>query len=365
MARWSRFRRLFGPEPKADVDAELAFHLEMRTRELVDQGVPPERARELATRRFGDYERPREECVAISQRRERHMARTEYLREFWQDAGYALRMLRRAPGFTLVALTTLSLGIGANSAIFSVVQGVLLAPLPYRDADRLYRVTTLYPDGTPYSLSPPDFMSVRERTRTLEQVEAFSGGVYTMLGAGEPREVRGTSVSDGLFDLLGVRAALGRTLLPTENQPGLDKVAVLDHGFWQRQFGGDPGVLGRTITIAGVPLEIVGVLARGVRFLDDVDIYTPLAYDERFSASTARGRRGEFLTVVGRAKPGTPLPQVDSDLRRIGSELQLAFAATNNTLTFNATALGDVVVGNVRTPLLALLGAVGFVLLVA
>ena len=108
-------------------------------------------------------------------------------------SAYALRMLRRAPGFTLVALTTLALGIGATSAIFSVVHGVLLAPLPYREADRLYRVTTLYPDGTAYSLSAPDFMSVREQTRAFEQVEAFSDGVYTMLGAGEPREVRGAT----------------------------------------------------------------------------------------------------------------------------------------------------------------------------
>ena len=176
MPRWSRFRRLFGPEPKADVDAELSFHVEMRVRELIEQGVPPERARTLALQRFGDYDGSRAACVEISKRRGRRMARTEYLTELRQDAVYALRMLRRAPGFTIVALTTLALGIGANSAIFSVVQGVLLAPLPFRDAERLYRVTTLYPDGSPYSLSAPDFMSVREQTRTFDQVEAFSGG---------------------------------------------------------------------------------------------------------------------------------------------------------------------------------------------
>ena len=365
MARWSRFRRLFGPEPKADVDAELSFHVEMRARELIEQGVPPERARALALRRFGDYDSSREACVEISKRRERRMARTEYMTELRQDIGYALRMLRRAPGFTAVALTTLALGIGANSAIFSVVQGVLLAPLPFREADRLHRVTTLYPDGTPYSLSPPDFMSVREQTRTFEQVEAFSGGVFTMLGAGEPREVRGTNVSDGLLGLLGLPVTLGRTLLPGENQPGHDGVAVLDHGFWQRQFGGDRSVLGRTITIAGAPVEIVGVLAPGAHLLDDADIYTPLLYNDTFSAATAKGRRGEFLTVIGRAKPGMALAQVDDDLRRIGTELQETFRETNDTLTFNALSLNDMMLGDVRRPLLVLLGAVGFVLLVA
>ena len=293
------------------------------------------------------------------------MARTEYMTELRQDVGYALRMLRRAPGFTAVALTTLALGIGANSAIFSVVQGVLLAPLPFRDADRLYRVTTLYPDGTSYSLSPPDFMSVREHTRTFEQVEAYSGGVFTMLGAGEPREVRGTNVSDGLLGLLGLPVTLGRSLLPGENQPGHTGVAVLDHGFWQRQFGGDPSVLGRTVSIAGAPVEIVGVLAPGARLLDDAEIYTPLVYNDTFSAATAKGRRGEFLTVIARAKPGMTLAQADSDLRRIGTQLQAAFRETNDTLTFNALALNDVLLGDVRRPLLVLLGAVGFVLLVA
>src|SRR6185436_7258122 len=238
-------------------------------------------------------------------------------------------------------------------------------PLPYPDAGRLYRVTTLYPDGTPYSLSPPDFMSVREQTRTLEQVEGFSGGVYTMLDAGEPREVRGTSVSDRLFELLGLQIAFGRGLVPGDNQPGHDGVAVLDYGFWQRQFGGDPRVLGRTIRIAGTPVEIVGVLARGARVLDDADLYTPLLYDDTFSAVTAKGRRGEFLTVIGRAKPPVSIAEVDADLRRIGGQLQSAFRDTNDTLTFNANSLTEVIVGDVRTPLLLLLGAVGFVLLVA
>ena len=365
MTRWARFRRLFGPEPEADVEAELSFHVEMRTRELVEQGIPPERARALALRRFGDYASSRGECVAISERRERHMARVEYLAELRQDVVYALRMLRRAPGFTAVALTTLALGIGANSAIFSVVQGVLLAPLPFREADRLYRVNTLYPDGTAYSLSAPDFMSVREQTRTFDQVEAFSDGVYTMVGAGEPREVRGASVSDGLLDLLGMPVALGRTLVPGDNRVGHDAVAVLDHGFWERQFGADPRVLGRTISIAGRPVEIVGVLAPPARLLEDTDVYAPLAYTPTFSAASANGRRSEFLTVIARAKPGVGGAQIQDDLRRIGADLQGRFHETNDALTFNAGSLRDVMLGDVRRPLLVLLGAVGFVLFVA
>ena len=168
MPQWRRFRRLFGLEPKADVDAELGFHLDMRIRELVESGETPERARELALQRFGDYEGARNACVTINERRRQRMRRTEFMTELRQDVGYALRTLRRTPAFTAVALVTLALGIGANSAIFSVVHGVLLESLPFRDADRLHQVRMLYPDGTRYNgFSAPDFMSVQEETRVF------------------------------------------------------------------------------------------------------------------------------------------------------------------------------------------------------
>ncbi len=366
MARWTRFRRIFGPEPKEDVDEELAFHIEMRVRELVERGESPEHARERTLRRFGNYEQSRRECVEIDERLGRRMARTEYLTELRQDIGYALRMLRRAPGFTLVAVATLALGVGANSAIFSVVHGVLLQSLPYPAADRLYHVRTLYPDGTAYlHASAPDFMSVRADTRVFEQADAFTTGVYTMLDSGEPKEIRGVQVSDRLFDLLGFRVALGRGFRPDEHTPGAGGVAVLSHGFWQREFGGDRTVLQRSVRLGGASYAIVGVLAPEAELTEEAEIYMPQPFDASFNASTATRRRAEFLNVIARARPGVEAVAVDEDLRRIGTALQRQFPGTNETLTFNAIPLRTLIVGDVQTPLFVLLGAVGVVLLVA
>jgi putative ABC transport system permease protein len=366
LPQWRRFRRFFGLEPKADVEAELVFHLDMRIRELVGQGETPERARELALQRFGDYDGTRRACVAIDERRRRRMERAEFMTDLRQDVAYALRMLRRTPGFTAVALLTLALGIGANSAIFSVVHGVLLESLPFRDAERLFQVRMLYPDGTKYSsVSAPDFMNVREENRVFEQVEAYDVRLLTMLGAGEPREISGATVTSGLFDLLGMPISLGRAFRPEENEPGRGGVAILDHGFWQRVFGSDRNVLGRSMTIAGSSYTIVGVLASGAGLPDDADVFVPLPYDATFSAASATGRRSEFLSVLGRARTGVRIDEIENDLRRIGARLQTAFPRSNESLTFTTTPLGEMIVGDVRRPLFMLLGAVGLVLLVA
>ena len=361
-----RFRRLFGLDPSGDVDEELRFHIEMRIRELVAAGETPARARELAHQRFGNYDEPRSECLAINERRRRRMTRTEYLIELRQDIGYALRTLRRTPGFSAVAVITLALGIGANSAIFSVVQGVLLESLPYRSAERLYQPRMLYPDGTVYtSLSAPDFMSVREGTRVFDRVEAYSTAVFTLLGAGEPQEVRGANVSDGLFELLGTPFVLGRGFDAAEHRVGQGSVTILDHGFWQRAFGGSADVLGRKVTVGGDPYTIIGVLAPEARLPDAADMYAPLEYGDTFSATTSKGRRSEYLDVIGRARDGLTAAQIEDDLRRIGVQLQTDFPDTNDRVTFTTSSLRDMIVGDVQTPLLILLGAVALVLLVA
>jgi predicted permease len=366
MAEWRRFRRFFGIEPAADVEAELRFHLEMRARELTDRGETPERANERALQRFGDYDSTREQCVQITERRRRHMERTEFTTEVRQDVAYAFRMLRRTPGFTAVALLTLALGIGANSAIFSVVHGVLLESLPFRDAQQLYQVRMLYPDGTIYSsVSAPDFMNVREENRVFTQVEAYVVRLMTLLGAGEPREVNVGAVTTGLFDQLAVSVALGRGFLAEENQRGRGGVAVLDRGFAERVFGNDPNLLGRSVTISGRPYAIVGVLARGAALPNRADLYIPIEYDDTYSSSAANGRRSEFLSVIGRVRPGIRIEDIDSDLRRIGARLQAAFPQSNARLTFATSPLTEMIVGDVRRPLFMLLGAVALVLLVA
>jgi predicted permease len=366
MPRWTRFRQLFGLEPLADVDAELAFHVEMRVRELIEQGETPERARQLALRRFGDYEGARDECVAINQRRRRHMQRTQFITELRQDIGYAFRMLRRTPAFTAAALLTLALGIGANSAIFSVVHGVLLESLPYRDADRLHHLQMLYPDGTKYAgYSAPDFMSVRQDTQVFEQIEAFVVTPQALTGVGDPQELTTGMVTGGLFEFFGFRVPVGRTFSPDDNRAGRADVAILGHGLWQRLFGGNANVLGRSITLGGRSYTIVGVLPPAAELPDAAEVYVPLEFNDTFDAGTARGRRSEFLTAIGRAKPGVTAQAIEHDLRRIGTGLQTTFQNTNDGLTFTSTPLREMIVGDVQRPLLVLLGAVGFVLLVA
>jgi predicted permease len=366
MPRWTRFRRLFGLEPAADVEAELHFHVEMRVRELIEQGETPERARRLAMQRFGDYERARTECVAINQRRKRHMQRTEFISELRQDIGYAFRMLTRTPAFTLAALLTLALGIGANSAIFSVVNGVLLESLPYRDAERLHHLQMLYPDGTKYSgLSAPDFMSLRQDTRVFERIEAYAMQTVSLTGQGEPLELDGGQVTTGLFDLLGFDVPIGRGFRADENRPGAGGVTVLSHGFWQRMFGGDRNVIGRTLTLSGRPYTVIGVLAEGAQLPNAVDLYAPIEFTAIFDANGAQGRRGEFLAALARARGDATPEQIEADLRRVGSELQVRFQQTNGALQFASTPLRTMIVGDVQRPLLVLLGAVGFVLLVA
>ena len=367
------------PEREAEIVDELSDHLDAHREELIAGGASEEEATRLAVAGFRSGNVLARYMAPLKQSNTRPSpvpgATTGRVWEdLWQDLRYAVRAFARQPGFALAAILTLALGIGANSALFSVVHAVLLESLPFKDADRLYRLRMVYPDGAAYTtLSAPDFMSVRERNRVFDQVEAYTTGAVTMLGGGDPREVRVSSVSDGLFRLLGMPLAAGREFAREEHAPGRNRVAILDYGFWQRVFGGDQAAVGRSIAVGGLSYSIVGVLAQGARLPADVpgarvpseaDLYLPIEYGETFSA-VATPRNSRYLAVLARAKPGVGAPAVDEDLQHLAREIKDAFPGATETQTMNAVSARELIVGDVRRPLMMLLGAVGFVLLVA
>jgi predicted permease len=283
-----------------------------------------------------------------------------------QDLVYAVRSLRRSPAFALVAVLTLGLGIGATSSLFGVVYGVLLRSLPFEDPERLVRVYTVSSSEKrrDLDLSPANFMSLREESRAFTDVAVYGEGEMTLTGSGEPRRLAVSQVSAGFFELLGVRPALGRNFLPEENRPGDDRVAILGHGLWQRTFGRDPRILGRAITVDGIPRTVVGVMPPGFAFPEGRDLWIPRAYTQSFSASSATGRGGGWLATIGRLRPGTSQVEAEAELRAVGHRLQEAFPKSNTGVSFTIVPLRDQMVGEVRTPLLLLLGAVGLVLLI-
>jgi putative ABC transport system permease protein len=284
-----------------------------------------------------------------------------------QDLRHAARMLLRAPGFTVVAVLTLGLGIGANTAIFSVVNGVLLRPLPFAEPDRVIQFGTI-PSGeepTAGYLSPPDFVSLREGSRSFTDVVAFMAGGATLTGMDEPQRLDAAWVSAGFFELLGAEPVLGRTLRPEENEPGNTEVAVLAHALWQQAFGADPAVIGRTVELNGVARTIVGVAPPGFGFPEERAVWVPLSYNETFSAGTDVNRRAQYLQVLARLQPGASLEEARAEAGTISARLERAFPQTNTNVALAFVPVREVLVGDVRTPLLILLGAVGLVLLIA
>jgi putative ABC transport system permease protein len=360
-----RFWHLFGADPVRDVDDEIAFHLEMRIRERIAAGEDAEQARAAVLERFGSVAEAREECVTIDERMVRRMRRADYMSELRTDIAYALRSMRRQPGFALLAVLTLALGIGANSAIFSVVHGVLLQALPWRAADELMYVETEYSNATRFPLSAPDYVSVLDENRVFADVGALTQQIATMTGRGDAREVEATLVSRNLFAVLGMSPIAGRVFVPAEHVDGADDVAVLTESFARTMFGGVDQSLQQTITLQGRPFTIVGVMPSGTEAPEQAELYLPLAYDSSFSSATAFARRSEYLSVIARLRPGMTPARAEQDMKRLGAELEQRFPNSNDNITLSAKPFAEEMLGEVRRPLFALLGAVGLVLLVA
>jgi putative ABC transport system permease protein len=278
-----------------------------------------------------------------------------------QDIRYAFRRLVKSPAFTLVALMTLALGIGANTAIFSVVNAVLLQPLPYRDSHEIVGIFHVS-DGQRAPMSGPNFIDVKARASTLQDAAAYTRTSQILTGRGEPLGLAGARVSASLFDLLGVRPVVGRTFVAGENEPGRTRVAVLSHALWQERFGGDAAVVGTLVTLDGVPHEVVGVMPAGFSFPAGRVIWTPLAYTDDL---LAKQRSAWYLTGVGRMRPGVSAAQVRAEVEAIGGQLAAQYPNSNEGLGLTAVPLHEAMVGDVRKAFWVLLGAVGFVLLIA
>jgi putative ABC transport system permease protein len=348
------------PNARRDIDDELAFHLEMRAREFMEQGMSEDEARRQAADSFGDVQAIRGDLRHERTERNLERSRRDWWLGFAGDLRYALRSLRRNKVFALAAVTTLALGIGANSAIFSIVNGVLLRPLPYPAPDRLVVLFGKYPNYGRTGLSLPDFNDWRAQARTMELVAARHGAVFNFTGGAEPVQLRADRVTANFFRTVGVQPMVGRGFQTDEELGGDDLVVVLSHGFWERQFGGDRAIVGKTIQLSGQAHTVIGIAPPGFRFWRDVDLWAPTQVD-RPNAN----RRSEFLVAFGRLKPGVTVNQADAEIATIARRLAEQYPATNANFQSEVVGLQEETVASVRLALLVFAAAVGLVLLIA
>jgi putative ABC transport system permease protein len=359
---WRRYLRFWRADLRGDVDDELAFHLEMRKRDLEAHGLASPDARAEAERTFGDLSAIRDACVTIDERRFRRAGRTEVMADMWNDLRLAARGLRKTPGFAAMAIACIALGVGATTTILSAVNAILVRPLPYRDADRLLAI---YSQNIPRgyhgtNISWQDFDSWRTENKSLERLSIW-GWTTKTLADGESERLAGAYVSANLFRTLGVAPIVGRDFAANEEILGQDQVVLLSYGLWQRRFAGDSSLVGRSITLDARPYVVVGIMPPHFNFPDRGDVWIPFAVDP---AREARENRG-YAGAIGRLKPGVTLAQARADLETVSQRLQRDYPNENTGWSAEVKSMREDLTGDLRTPLLVFLAAVGLVLLIA
>jgi putative ABC transport system permease protein len=357
------------PTREVEIVEELAQHLDDQYEQSLSRGATEEEAYAAALTGLAESDLLARELKRV-ERGVQHepltlgKERTNLLGDLSQDLRYGMRMLLKNPGFTIVAIIALALGIGANTAIFSVVNTVLLRPLPYKDPDRLVMVwednsKQGFPRDTPAAANYVDW---RDQNNVFEGMAAMAEISFNLTGAGDPERVDGRRVSASLFSLLGVEPQLGRAFRPEEDRPGANHVVIMSHGLWQRRFGSDPGIIGKPINLNGKSFTVVGVMPRTFQFPTRKDqLWVPVAFD----AKEAAQRGNHYLEVIARIKPGVTLQQAQAEMTTIATRLQQQYPETNTSIGAVVTPLHEHVVGNIKPALLILLGAVAFVLLIA
>jgi predicted permease len=358
-----RFRSLLKRQRvESELDREMRYHLERQVDENIAAGMNAREAREAASRMFGGVSQIEEEC--------RDMRRTQYLENSLQDLRYAVRMLGKSPAFALVIVLTLALSIGANSAIFSVIDGVLLKPLPYPQAERIARVFYRSAEYAKFPMNPWDFLDFRARNRSFETFAMYTHADVQLSGTNsDPVKLSAFRISSGYFRVLGVQPARGREFDFSEERPGNGNVVILSDQVWRRQFGAAPDILGRKVLLDSQPYTVVGVMRAGVdhpgnsynsvAYGDNVDAWTPFTF-----SGNPNNRGSHYIEGIGRLKAGVTVEQAAADFSGIMTELASRHE-TEQGWTIYMVPLFQEIVGPVHKMLLVLLGAVGLVLLIA
>src|SRR5688572_7539958 len=342
-------------ELETELDDEMRFHLERDIETNIKNGMSPRDARYAALKSFGRVEQSKEEC--------RDARGVGLLDNIVRDVSYSLRVLLKNYAFTIVVILTLALGIGANTAIFSFANGILLRPLPYPQSERLAVIdeTALKRGIESMSVSFPNFLDWREQNTVFEDIALdFGTSRYALSGAGEPVEIRGSRISQGLFEILRVSPQLGRTFTADEDRPEQDAVVILGHDLWQRHFGGDSNIVGQKIVLSNRARTVVGVMPRGFRYPEISELWVPLALTPQMFTRTDHG-----LNAIARLKDGVTLNEAQAEMHNIAARIEQQNPVTNEGLGVRVTRLHDNLAGDYREALLILLGVVGCVLLVA
>jgi putative ABC transport system permease protein len=345
----SIFRR---PQVERELDEELRFHLEARIQLEIASGKSPEQARYASLHAMNGIEQRKEEC--------RDMRRVNLVDDLVRDLHYALRTLARNPGFTVASLLALALGIGTNTAVFSVVHAVLLRPLPYPDSDRLVMLFTSRPHGERGNASVAEFLDWRAASRSFETLDAVDPGRFTLTGNGEAVQISGLSVTATFFETLKARPLLGRTFVTGEDQPGRDPTVVLGERLWRQRYGSDPNIVGKAVTLEGRLHTVIGVMPASFEFWRrDAEAWRvlPIHPPKRRGPHALRG--------LARLKPGVTVAQAAAEMQMIARNVQRANPKDYANLRFPVVLLRDAIVGDIRMLLWILSGAVVLVLLIA
>jgi len=343
-----------------ELDDEIRFHIEMRAQELRASGLSSDEALAEALRRFGDVNDLRQYCLPIEVARMRRIALREKLHSIVQDLRFALRQCRRAPGFTSLAVLTTAIGIGATTTIFSVVNAVVLRPLPIVDADRVVRIYETNPLNNAWTMSEPNFLDYRARTRSFTAVTALNGLSVNLLLNGTAVALNGTAATASYWRLFGGRPIVGSVFTPDEDHPGADThVVLLSEDVWRRSFNADPRVVGTSLDFDGIPYRVLGVMPKGYGYYPS-DFWVPLAPDP------ASNRGSHLLTTLGRLAPGVTIEQANDDVHGVAAQLSKVYPTSNGQWGARVVSFLDDVVGtSMPKQLVLLLAAVGFLLLLA